>query len=188
MQFSMKNTFSIVRRLSASVFSKHAPSQEAERPAPAFSRKPVALPPAEAAETIEFFLLETQRLSAALSASTALRAHDVSLAEWAFLKEIGAASSTLLTAARRLRLSRHGLRRQIGRLEKKDLVQITMIEGEHRTQRKIEVSPKGREVLEAFSAEIASVGVAGSGVGYRRAGKLANLLQRSLRKSPLVDA
>lgn len=176
----MKNTISTIRQLGASVFSKRTSAPLAER---RISPKPAAeLSPAEAAAVIEEFLLESHRLVASLNTSAVLAAHGATLAEWAILKEFHSSPTPLLAAARRLRLSRHGLRRQLERLEKKGLIRMTQIGAADQQKSGFEVTPQGKALLQEFSKGLGSVS-AGSGAGYRRAARIARLLQRSLRKS-----
>ena len=172
----MKRSLGALRQFGASLLAR---SPLKNGPQGREDAKQAARPsPLETAAAIELFLLDSHRLLTVVSESPILGSNNATFSDWLVLRELRTAPFSLPLAARRLRLSKRILQRQLQRLV--DLGLATTAAGS------FELSAKGEHMLQAFTTALAAIEGAGSSISYKKASKLAKLLQRRLLKPATV--
>ena len=134
-----------------------------------------------ASADLEAFLLGVLRLASGLNDSVIFARHDIGLAEWAVLREIGAERIGLSQLWRITRLSRQRVRVLVKELEQKGLVEVAL-EGDGR-RRTLAATPDALQRLRAITDALNALDLPGKGRGLPRAARFAQQLLRTLRQT-----
>lgn len=143
--------------------------------------QPQATPSEPTSADLEAFLLGVLRLASVLNDSVIFARHDIGLAEWAVLREIGAERIGLSQLWRSSRLSRQRVRVLVRELEQKGLVEVAM-EGDGR-RRTLAATPDALQRLRAITDALNALDLPGKGRGLPRAARFAQQLLRTLRQT-----
>lgn len=178
----MTQPWSALRRFGSAFRGKLAATEATVPQIPRATEQPAEV---YAGASIGAFLLASHRLMATVAAATPLAKHDLALPDSFLLMCIRDTPAELAARARRLGLSRNALSRRLRLLEEKKI--IARDQSIHDGKASFSLTAVGNQVLQGFETQLALLSNSGGVHGYRRATRVAKVLQRRLKQQVTKD-